>query len=107
MNKTLLLFIVLVLSVNLVEGVGLSVAPGTILIEDFPVGDFYDFQEERNYTIRIRNGDDTPHTYTLKAERPSESESRATGFYDIPYPEWFYLEVETVTVAAGEEENVR
>ncbi|MBN2541603.1 hypothetical protein JXI42_01950 [bacterium] len=87
-------------------GVGLSVSPGTILIQDFPVGEFYDFSEQKNYDIRISNEAETPHTYALAAEKPSNSQSSATGFYDFAHPEWFYFEVETIFVDALENESV-
>ena len=82
-------------------GLGFRISPGTILLNEAPVGQPYDFAAERNQTIRIGpvNYD---VTYELHAEPASNGNSSATGYFDFPNPEWFSLAAETVFIPAGD-----
>jgi hypothetical protein len=82
-------------------GLGFRISPGTILLNEAPVGKPYDFATERNQAIRIGpvNYD---MTYELHAEPAGAGNSSATGYFDFLNPEWFSLAAETVFISAGD-----
>ena len=84
---------------------GISVKPGTILIQEVPLGETYDFETRRGQKIVI-GPVATDKTYALYAEPASTGGSEATGFFDFPEPNWFDLEMDTIDIATGEEGHV-
>ncbi len=96
----------LALCITLIFAAGISIRPGTILLQDAPVGDLYDFYERRMQSIKIGPAE-KDIAYNLYPEKASEGGTKATGFYDFPEPEWFILEKETLEVREGEVGEVR
>ncbi|HDR90647.1 MAG TPA: hypothetical protein ENN75_00205 [candidate division Zixibacteria bacterium] len=87
-------------------GARIRVKPPTILLQEAPVGEIYDFENQRGQFITLGpiEGD---RIYTLTPEPASKGESKATGYFDFPEPAWFQLERDSVAVLSGTEENVR
>lgn len=79
-------------------GVGISVSPGTFIIQDIPVGVRYDITSQAGYRIKI-GATSSPGYYIITPRRPSDDGTRATGYYDFPNPEWFHTEYCTIYVA--------
>ncbi len=82
-------------------------SPATLLLHDVPVGESYDLEKEQGIRIRVTNNSDMGFTYLLKPERPSESGTEATGYFDFPEPDWCWFDQDTLEVEAGEEKTVR
>jgi hypothetical protein len=89
-----------------VFGARIRVRPPTILLQEAPVGELYDFELLRGQYITIGPIEGN-RTYELIAEPASHGGSQATGFVDFPDGSWFQLEKDTVFVASETEENVR
>lgn len=96
-RKIILLLILLNFSLY---GMGLKVSPGTILLREFPVGDSFDFEEKRNLTLTIKNDNSSTYKYAISPEKPSQSNSDATGYFDIADPDWFSVEPATLSIEA-------
>ena len=89
---------------SLAFAIGISVSPGTFVIQDVPIGEQYDISKRVGYTIRI-SGVSHQTKFILTPRKPSEDGTIATGYYDFPNPEWFSLECDSVDVSpekAGE-----
>ncbi|RKZ35074.1 hypothetical protein DRQ33_00620 [bacterium] len=85
-------------------GLGISISPGTFLLQNVPVGKKYDITSETGYIIRM--GKETGSaTYVLTPRRPSDDGTNATGFYDFPEPSWFHLEKNILNLNGDEPPN--
>ncbi len=96
MRKALLFIALFALSMN---GVGISISPGTFLIQDVPLGVEYDITANQGYVIRLSNVSPSA-VYILTPRRPSEDNTRATGYYDFPEPSWFHTGQDTLVISA-------
>ena len=83
----------------LLWGVGISISPGTFLIQHVPVGKKFDISKEVGYVIKLGR-DSSAGVYVLTPRKPSEDNVKATGFYDFPDPSWFHLQRDTLSLAA-------
>ncbi|HDG67622.1 MAG TPA: hypothetical protein ENG11_00555 [candidate division Zixibacteria bacterium] len=99
MRKKYLITAAVFLAIAVAFGVGISVSPGTFLIQDVPVGKKFDISEKVGYVIRIGRNSGAG-VYVLTPRRPSEDGTKATGFYDFPDPSWFHLQRDTLSLAA-------
>ncbi len=90
-------------------GIGLSVAPGGLLIQHVKLGELYDLDEVAGTPLKISSRDQKPRTYRLSAHRPSEvgNGKWLQGYLEIPDPAWFWFDQETVTVAPGSSAYVK
>ncbi len=79
--------------------VGISISPGTFLIQDVPVGKKFDISKQVGYVIKLGRGS-SASVYVLTPRKPSEDNTKATGFYDFPDPSWFHLERDTLSLAS-------
>ncbi len=82
------------------KGVGLSVAPGGLAIQQVTPGRTYDLAQRSGVVLRISNHDSRPRTYRLSANKPSAVGNRKwlPGYLEIPDPTWFWFEQDQVTV---------
>lgn len=96
MRKALLIIAFVAVLIN---GIGISISPGTFLIQDVPLGIEYDITANQGYAIRLSNVPASA-VYILTPRRPSEDNTRATGYYDFPDPSWFHTGQDTLVIAA-------
>ena len=102
MRRNLIILILLLFAVHSAFCSGIKVTPGTILVQNIPVGKQFDFFAEQGLTLKIYNTEDYPKRYLLSPNRPSEMNTTATGYFDILDPSWFSLDTNSVTVPPGE-----
>ena len=81
----------------IVHGVGISVSPGTFVIQEVSVGEMFDISGQVGYFIKI-GAQSNPGYYTITPRRPSDDGTTATGYYDFPQPDWFHTEYGTLYV---------
>jgi len=105
MNKREIIILVLLVVILSSFAMRMRVVPGTILMQEAPVGETYDFAESRGQSITIgpveRDG-----SYLLMAQPASEGGCQATGFYDFPNADWFILAADSVYVEQGKATQV-
>lgn len=108
MSHRLLITAVLLLSgVSCLLGIGIKAVPATILLEEIPLGKTFDFEKEKGIVISIYNDSDQGYKYHISAERPSSSDTKATGYFDFPEPNWCWFDRETVSIYPRSEEKIR
>ena len=95
---TLILVSIFLLSIIAVA-IGISISPGTFLLQNVPIGKKYDITASAGYRIKIGKESGST-TYILTPRRPSDDGTKATGFYDFPEPSWFHLERDTISLLA-------
>ena len=98
MRRELIILILLLFAVHSAFCSGIKITPGTILIQNIPVGKQFDFFDEQGLTIKIYNTDDYPKRYLLSPNRPGEMNTTVTGYFDIFDPSWFSLDTNSVIV---------
>ncbi len=92
------LSIIAIFLAAIVAGIGISVSPGTFVLQDVPVGKMFDISGQIGYFIKI-GSQSKPGYYVLTPRKPSDDGTKATGYYDFPNPEWFFTEYETLYVS--------
>lgn len=102
----LTLVICLIIIAAVAFGARIRVKPPTILLQEAPVGEVYDFEVQRGQLITL-GPIDGDRIYMLTPEPPSKGGSQATGYFDFPEPAWFQLERDSLFVLGGTEEQVR
>jgi len=98
MRRILLIAVLVIAVVTFVLGVGISVSPGTFLIQNVPIGEEYSITGRNGFRIRF-NKQYSSGVYVLSPKKPSDDGTKATGFYDFPDPDWFHLERDTLILA--------
>jgi hypothetical protein len=106
-TKRLIVYLPVMIVSLVTLGLGIRVIPGTLLLEDIPIGKTYSLEKERGIVITVFNDSDVGYRYILRPERPSESGTRATGYFDFANPNWCWLDKETLEVLPYNEEKVR
>jgi len=81
--------------------IGIRVSPGTILLQEAPIGETYDFMAREGLAITI-GPVEKETSYLLSCEPASKGGSQATGYVDFPNPAWFYLANDSVTIFENE-----
>lgn len=85
-------------------GIGIKVWPGSMIIQNSPLGEIYDLDKEKGIKLKITNEDEIAHTYSITAYQPSNIGSEgAIGYLDIPNPEWLYFEKSEIKIGANSE----
>lgn len=77
---------------------GLSVEPGSLLIQHVTLGRTYDLFHDLNVPIVIRHKGDSPCTYCLSTHKPSEIGKLVEGYTDIFDPSWLWFDKNEVTI---------
>jgi hypothetical protein len=68
--------------------IGISVSPGTFLIQDVPLGKTLDITGTVGYKLQV-GGVANRTEFTIVPKKPSADGTKATGYYDFPEPDWF------------------
>ncbi|MCD6595327.1 hypothetical protein J7L68_06610 [bacterium] len=97
-KKIITVSIILLLSIIAV-GIGISVSPGTFLLQNVPIGEKYNITAVDGYRIKIGK-DSGSKVYILTPRKPSDDGTKATGFYDFPEPSWFHLQRDMISLFA-------
>ncbi len=105
MKFRLIIFFLAVILVTVSFGSRMRVKPPTILLQEAPVGEYYDFGLRRGQHITI-GPMPKDRIFKLAVEPASQGGSQATGYVDFPEPTWFELDKDSVFVQAGTEETV-
>ncbi len=105
MNDKKVLLIILIFIIGAAFSAGIKIRPGTILLQEAPVGETYDFESRRGQNITIGPVEKNI-TYTISAEPAGEGGSQATGYYDFPDASWFTLDLDTISIEAGFEGDI-
>ena len=88
--------------------IGLSVAPGWLVIRNVPVGQLYDMENRAKTRFKVHNGSDQPRRYSLKADKPEKVGVKVLkGYTGIPDPAWFWFEKNEVLVPARGVEEIK
>lgn len=80
---------------------GIRVSPATIILQEAPVGELYDFMAREGLSIVI-GPVDYDISYILSCEPASKGSSTATGYFDFPEPSWFILAHDSVHILKGD-----
>lgn len=78
----------------------MRISPGTILLQNIPLGDTIDIARDYGHILRIVSSG-RKALYTVRPRKPSADRTSATGYSDIQNPDWFFFENDTVVVPAG------
>ena len=69
------------------QGKGLSVSPGGLLVEEVLLDSLYNMEKRTGIKLSITNKDTMSHTYTIRADKPSNlGISWLKGYFEIPDP---------------------
>ncbi len=90
--------ILLLVCASAVFGVGISITPGTFLLQDVPVGKKYDITATKGFVVRIDRAYSSG-VYIIKPVIPSADGTKATGFFDFPGTEFFHFERDTLILS--------
>lgn len=108
MKRIFLISLVGICSItSLIFGIGIRATPATIVLENVPLGKTFDLEKEKGIVISIYNDSDIGYRYHIAAEKPSASDTRATGYFDFPEPAWCWFDRETITIEPRTEEKIR
>lgn len=88
---------------------GLSVSPGGMMLQKVKLGEEYDIYGKSGVALTIENKDNSPHTYIIRALKPSETGNKKwlKGYAEIPDANWFWVEKNEVLVEAQSKEEVK
>lgn len=87
----------------------LQVDPGTILIQNVPLGKVCTLKELTGRKFTIHNKDTIAHTYYLSTHQPSKIGNGKWSSYrykEIPEPKWVSFEKNEITIEANEKKKV-
>lgn len=87
----------------------LQVDPGTILIQNVPLGKVCTLKELTGREFTIHNKDKITHTYYLSTHQPSKTGDGKWASYrykEIPEPKWVSFEKKEITVEANKKKKV-
>ena len=88
---------------------GLSVAPGGMMIQNVKLGETYDLYEKTGIALIVENKDKTSHTYMIDTFKPSQVGNKKwlQGYSEIPDPGWFWFDNGEITVEAQSKKKVK
>ncbi len=88
---------------------GLSVAPGGLMIQNVKPGQTFGLYEKAGVALIIENKDINPHTYIINTFKPSRVGNKKwlKGYSEIPDPTWFWFENNEITVGPQSKQEVK
>ncbi|MFP4460336.1 MAG: hypothetical protein ACLFSQ_12205 [Candidatus Zixiibacteriota bacterium] len=99
MRKVVLILLIVIVGIGF--GIGIKISPATIVATDIPPGEVIDIYKEYGHIIRVF-GAPSNVTYHIEPIKPSEANTKITGYVDIHNPDWFWTEIDTLLVPGPE-----
>ena len=90
------------------KGMGLSVMPGEMVIQNVMPGKEFDVLEKAGITLTISNNSDKARTYLIAPASPESLSLRnITGYSPLPDPRWLRLEKEEVEISPFSQKQIK
>ena len=99
MRKFYTVMILTFLMVCSLFSIGIKIQPATFVIQNVEIGKTIDMYNDHGHILRIYGGN-RESRYSIEPVKPSDSGTKITGYFDFPNPEFFWTELDTMTVPA-------
>ncbi|MBN2483054.1 MAG: hypothetical protein JXD21_02470 [Candidatus Omnitrophica bacterium] len=89
-------------------GVGLSVMPGEMVVQNIVPGEPFDLGEKADIGLIVRNQSDKTRSYKIAVTQPSQLRLKnVKGYSVLPDPSWLQLEKDTIEVGPFSQGTVK